>query len=233
MVRASGSMAISVALLSACQSGHGIQSAAQCPAWKNIDLSALPTNANNDPSDPRLEDIWSRWANEQNSIVWKTVSPTSSVHFITSPGGLTTDPTVREVVGRQSADGWEIYARSGTAPGWQEQSWTDWRAVRLTPRGNERLAAILGDPCLWLAPRFLEGEVRLLNGRGDARPDGPSTGYDVTQGNRRWGGWHFSWSAGPPGQLRSILLSEAFGLSEWVEDDIGPDGWFDWPSKSQ
>lgn len=233
MVKASWLMPISVALLSACHPGHDIQSAAQCPAWKNIDLSDLPTNLNNDPSDPFLEDIWSGWANEQNSIVWKTASPTASVHFITSPGGLTTDPTVREIVGRQSADGWEIYARSGTAPGGQGQRWTDWRTVRLTPRGSGRLTAILGDPCLWVAPRFLADEVRLLNGRGDARPDGPSTGYDVTQGNRRWGGWHFSWSVGPPGQLRSLLLSEAFGLPEWVEDDIGPDGWFDWPSKSQ
>lgn len=231
MVKASGLIAISVALLSACHQGRDIQSAAQCPDWKNIDLSALPTNLNNDPSDPLLEDIWSAWANEQNSIAWNTLSPTSSVHFITLPGGLTTDPTVREIVGRQSADGWEIYARSGTAPGWQEQRWTDWRSVQLTPRGKERLTAILEDQCLWSAPRFLDGEVRLLNGRGDARPDGPSTGYDVTQGNRRWGGWHFSWSVGPPGQLRSLLLSEAFGLPEWVEDDIGPDGWFDWPSK--
>lgn len=160
-----------------------------------------------------------------------SASPTSSVHFITWPGGLTTDPTVREVVGRQSADGWEIYARSGTAPGLQEQRWTDWRRVQLTPRGKKRLTAILEDQCLWSAPRFLDGEVRLLNGRGDARPDGPSTGYDVTRGNRRWGGWHFSWSVGPPGQLRSLLLSETFGLPEWVENDIGPDGWFDWPSK--
>ncbi|WGM31116.1 hypothetical protein KKHFBJBL_01356 [Brevundimonas sp. NIBR11] len=232
MVKASALVAVSLALLSACHRGPDIRSASQCPAWRNIDLASLPTHLNNDPDDGRWEDIRSEWANETHSIPWATRAPTASVRFTAFPGGLTTDPTVREVVGRQSADGWEIHARSGTAPGWQEQQWTDWRAVRLSPRGNRRLTALLADPCLWLAPRFLDSEVRLSNGRGDARPDGPTTAYDLTQGNRRWGGWHFSWSVGPPGQLRSLLLSEAFGLPEWVEDDIGPEGWFDWPPSS-
>ena len=233
MVRSSWLMAISLAFLSACHAGRDVQSAAECPAWKNIDFSHLPTHLNNDPDDPLLNDIWSAWANASNGIAWKTASPISSVHFITSPGGLTTDPVTREVLGRQSAGGWEIYARSGSAPGWRDQQWTDWRPVHLTPRGSDRLAAILRDPCLWVSPRFLETEVRLLSGRGDSRPDGPSTEYDVMQGNRRWGGWHISWSLGPPGQLRSLLLAEAFGLPEGVDADIGPDGWFDWPSNPQ
>lgn len=222
---------IGLALLSGCHPDGSVKAASQCPAWRNIDLSALPTHSNNDPDEPLLEDGWSAWANEPNGIAWKTVSPTSSVHFITTPGGLAIDPTVREVAGRQAASGWEIYARSGTAPGWQEQRWTDWRSVQLTPRGSERLNAILEDPCLWSAPRFLDQQVRLLNGRGDSRPDGPSTGYDLTRGNHSWGGWHFSWSVGPPGQLRSLLLAEAFQSAEWAEDDIGPDGWFDWPDE--
>jgi hypothetical protein len=219
-------IAVCVAVLSACHPGPGALPAAQCPTWENVDLGSLPTHLNNDPGDPLLEDIWAAWAAERSNIAWRTTSPASTVHFVTSPGGLSSDATEREVTGRRSAEGWEIYARSRTVP-LPPEPWSDWRAVRLSPQASQRLDAILGNPCLWSGPRFLDDEVRLLNGRYDSRPDGPSTSYDVAQGHRRWGGLHFSWSLGPPGQLRSLLLSEAFGLPEWVDEDIGPDGWFD------
>jgi hypothetical protein len=231
MMRTTFLLAVAAAMVSGCHSASTIVTPAQCPAWQNIDFSGLPTHLNDDPHDPLLENIWADWANTESGVVWGAGSPTSAVHFITSPGGLTTDPTVREIIGRQSPAGWEIYARSTPSNPAERPHWTDWRRVRLSSNGERKLTAILRDPCFWAAPRFLEGEVHLLNGRGDARPDGPSTGYDVTHGDRRWGGWHFSWSVGPQGQLRSLLLAEAFGLPEWVDDDIGPDGWFDWPSR--
>lgn len=215
-------LAAGAAMIAGCHSTPATVTPAQCPAWRNVDFSALPTHLNNDPLEPLLEDFWKGWANAENGIVWDVDDPISTVHFTTSPGGLTTDPTMREVAGRQTRAGWEIYARSTPANSPQELRWTEWRRVRLTPQGERKLDSILRDPCFWAAPRFLEGEVRLLNGRDDLRPDGPSTGYDVTHERQHWGGWHFSWSLGPQGQLRSLLLAEAFGLPEWVDEDIGP-----------
>lgn len=225
-------MAVGLTLVSACHSPTTALTPAQCPAWRSVDYSELPTHLNDDPLDPLLEGIWRNWADAESGVSWETAKPGAAVHFKTSPGALTTDPTEREVVGRRSLNGWEIYARSGTAPGWRKQEWTEWRRIRLTPQGDRKLTAILADPCLWVAPRFLDQQVRLVNRRGDARPDGPSTAYDLMQENRRWGGWHFSWSVGPQGQLRSLLLSEAFGLPESDGDEIGPDGWFNWPTES-
>lgn|GEM_PF-4666303 len=215
--------------VSGCRQATPTVTPEQCSAWQNIDYAALPTHLNDDPHDPLFEDVWKNWANTESGVSWSTHNPISTVHFVTSPGGLTMDPTIREVIGRQSAAGWEIYARSTPANSPQVLKWTDWRRVHLTSQGERSISSVLNDPCFWAAPRFLDGVVRLKNGRGDDRPDGPSTGYDVTYGNRRWGGWHFSWSIGPQGRLRSLLLAEAFGLPEWVDEDIGPNGWFDPP----
>lgn len=231
MMRLASVLVIGAVILSAWHPAPEEVTAKQCSAWRNIDFAGLPTHLNDDPQDPLLEDVWANWANGEAEIVWSADTPISILHFITSPGGLTTDPTVREVIGRQTPSGWEIYARSTPAhPPWQPQ-WTAWRRVVLTSQGARKLNSALADPCMWVAPRFLDGPVRLLNGRGDSQPDGPSTGYDVTHGERRWGGWHFSWSVGPQGRLRSLLLAESFGLPEQPEDSIGPDGWFDWPTR--
>jgi len=216
-------------IISACHPAPKQVTAGQCQSWRSIDFGGLPTHLNDDPQDPLFEDVWRKWAKEETGIEWGTSSPISTIHFITSPGGLTTDPTVREVIGRQAPSGWEMYARS-TPANPPEPQWTAWRRVILTSQGENKLNSTLADPCFWVAPLFLDGPVRLLNGRGDARPDGPSTGYDVMHRERRWGGWHFSWSVGPQGRLRSLLLAESFGLPEWPEDSIGPDGWFDWPN---
>jgi len=231
MIRKIALLTIGLSVVSGCGSVTNAVTPAQCSAWRNIDYSELPTHLNDDPLDPLIEDVWRKWADTDSGVSWSTDDPNSTVHFITSPGGLTTDPTIREIIGRRSAAGWELYARSSPANSPWRLSWTDWRRVRLTSRGEKSINAVLDDPCFWIAPRFLDGAVRLLNGRGDARPDGPSTGYDVTRGDQRWGGWHFSWSLGPQGQMRSILLAEAFGLPESVDDDIGPDGWFDWSNR--
>lgn len=224
-------LAAGLPLVSGCHSETAAVTPAQCPAWQNIDYAELPTHLNDDLNDPLLEDGWKHWADAESGVSWSIDNPISTVHFITSPGGLTSDPTTREIIGRQSAAGWEIYARSTPANSPGPLQWTEWRRVRLASQSEKRINAVLNDPCFWAAPRFLDGEVRLINGRGDSRPDGPSTGYDVRHNNRSWGGWHFSWSLGPQGQLRSILLAEAFGLPESVDDDIGPNGWFEWPDR--
>lgn len=231
MMRAITLSAIGLTMIVGCHSATTEVTPTQCPAWRNIDYSELPTHLNDDALEPLLEDIWKNWAETESGILWGADNPISTVHFTTSPGALTTDPTVREIIGRRSSAGWEVYARSASSASSQQLQWTDWRRVVLTTKGDRTLNSILADPCFWVAPRFLDGMVLLLNGRGDARPDGPSTGYDVTHGERRWGGWHFSWSVGPQGRLRSILLMEAFGLPEWSEDEIGPDGWFEWADR--
>ena len=200
----------------------------QCPAFQYVDRARMPTHLNNDPGEPLIEQLWSRWADERPDIAWSTPSPEATIHIDTMPPGMTGEPVEKEVVARQSSSDWEVHARSRSLSG-PLGPWTSWHSVRLSPASQARIATILRDPCLWSAPRILYDVVPLLNGRWDSRPDGPSTAYDVTSDGRRWGGRHFSWTVGPPARLRAILLHEAFGEPEWVEDDIGPDGWMDGP----
>jgi hypothetical protein len=218
------------ALISGCSPTPVSIDPKECPAWRSVDYSELPTHLNDDPQGPLLETLWKAWASEETSVSWSTDTPRSTIHFTTSAGGLTTDPTIREVIGRRGDSNWEIYARSTPIGPPHPTQWTAWRRVNLTASETLKLDSILADPCFWVAPRFLDGPVRLVNGRGDARPDGPSTGYDVTHGELAWGGWHFSWTVGPQGRLRLFLLAKAFGLQEWPEDKIDEEGWFDWPS---
>ncbi|MFS0711442.1 hypothetical protein [Brevundimonas phoenicis] len=217
-------LAILTVALSGCAQGE-TQRVSECSAFAHVDQAALPSHLNNDPADERLDAIWTRWTQDQPDIVWRTRVPDATVRFETSDG-MVEHPARREVAGRRSSDGWEIYARSSSLPG-PLVAWSPWVPVPLSPGAASRLDALLAEPCLWSAPRFLDGEVRLKNGRYDSRPDGPLTGYDVSEGGRRWGGWHFSWMVGAPGQLRGILLAEAFGLPEYPLDEIGPDGWID------
>lgn len=158
MMRLASALVMGAAILSACRPTADDVTAEQCPAWRNIDFAGLPTHLNDDPQDPLLEDVWENWANEETGIVWSTDAPISTVHFITSPGGLTTDPMVREVIGRQAPSGWEIYARSTPShPPWQPQ-WTGWRRVILTAQGQRKLNSTLADPCVWVAPAFWMGQ---------------------------------------------------------------------------
>lgn len=200
----------------------------QCPAFENVDRSRLPTHLNDDPDGLSLNTIWNDWAKEQYDIGWRTVAPNARLHVETRAGALMEGSGVRVVVGRRTLAGWEIYAREGASPAWAP-TWTPWREVRMSRAAQARIDAVLEDPCLWSAPRFLEQAVALKNGRYDARPDGPFNFYDVTSGSRRWGGMHFSWTVGAPARLRAILLSEIYGEPEFPGDEIGPDGWFDEP----
>lgn len=218
-------IACCVAMTTACSPKPASVSIAQCPAFRNIDLRALPTHLNNDPREPLLEDLLTTWNKGQASVPWRTSFPTATFHFRTYPG-LSSDPTAREVLGRRSGKGWEVYARSQTGP---DRPLTAWTPVRMSGEAEQKLAAILKDPCLWAAPRFIGDQVRLLNGRYDWRPDGPSTTYEVTYNGRRWSGWQFSWSLGPPGELRRLLLAESFGLPQHSLDEIDAHGWLDQP----
>ncbi|NBB64055.1 hypothetical protein GVN18_32840 [Pseudomonas sp. ODNR1LW] len=222
-------LATGAALVSGCNPTPVSIDPKECPAWRSVDYSKLPTHLNDDPQDPLFETIWTAWASEETGISWSIDTPQSTLHLRTAPGGLSTDPTVREVIGRGRNSSWEIYARSTPVGPPHPSQWTAWRRVNLTPSEAEKLNSILDDPCFWVAPRFLDGPVRLVNGRGDNRPDGPSTAYDVTHGERAWGGWHLSWTVGPQGRLQLFLLAKAFGLPEWPEDKIDDEGWFEWP----
>lgn len=220
-----GLLILALALLPACTPRPEPITAVQCPAWKNVDLRALPTHLNDEPNEPLLEDLLTGWIRHPDGTNWKPASPTAAIRFQTAPG-MGSDRDIREITAKRSTEGWEVYARAQDISG----PWTAWRPVRLSPQAGRRLDATLEDPCLWVSPRFLGDQVRLLNGRYDWRPDGPSTRYDITREGHRWSGWHFSWSVGPPGELRRVLLAEAFGLPEYALDEIDSQGWLDRPS---
>lgn len=88
------------ALISGCNPTPAPIDPKECPAWRSVDYSKLPTHLNDDLQNPLFETIWKAWASEDASVSWSTDTPHSTVHFRTSPGGLSTDPTVREVIGR-------------------------------------------------------------------------------------------------------------------------------------
>ena len=227
-VRSMALLALAAVAMSACHAPTLPTTPVQCPAWRNIDYSKLPLHINDDPLDPLYEDVWAEWADQDLSIDWITDHPTATVRIDADPGMMM--PRIgRQVAARQSRSGWEVYARSTSLESAERFRWSDWRRVRLSGDGERRLSQLLLDPCLWLAPRFMESEVALRNGGRVAQYDAPSTSYDVTRGDQRWGGVHRSWAVGPQGRLRSLLLKEAFGLPEWFNEDIGPEGWDDWP----
>ena len=219
-------LAVLTVALSNCTQGVTARVPA-CSAFAHVDRTALPSHLNNNPADERLDAIWTRWTQDQPKIAWRTRVPDATVRFETSDG-MVAHPARREIAGRRSSDGWEIYSRSSSLSG-PLVAWSPWAPVPLSARAASRLDALLAEPCLWNAPQFLDAEVRLKNGRYDSRPDGPLTSYDISVGGRRWGGQHFSWMVGAPGQLRGILLAEAFGLPEYPLDEIGPYGWIDKP----
>ncbi len=201
----------------------------QCPAFKSVDRSKLPIRQTDSaPNGPLLDHVWNEWANTDLGVTWRTQRPLAKVHVETVRGALSDrGPWARAVVGRRSAGGWEVYARekdNPTIPGW-----SPWREVQLSQEMQDRIDAVLADPCLWSAPRHLEQGVALKNGRYDLRPDGPFNYYDVTSGNRRWGGMHISWTAGTPGQLSIILMTAAYGDPAYEPDAIDSEGWLDSP----
>ncbi|MGV9007296.1 MAG: hypothetical protein ACOH1H_11225 [Brevundimonas sp.] len=194
-----------------------------CPAFRNIDQPRLPTRVNNDPQQPPLVDVWSSWAADTPEIPQPDADPDSTIRLSTVQM-MTSEPVEQAIAARHSAAGWEVFARARSMAG-PSGPWSPWRPLTLSTDAATRLSAVLDDPCLWSAPRFLPSEVPLLNGRYEARYDGPNTFYAVSSADRHWGGWHISWSLGAPGRIRAILMSQAFGGPEEVDEDIGPDGW--------
>ena len=224
-------LTVLIALFPATGAGIGpaTVSDVQCPTFEHIDWTKLPTHLLDDPDGTSFETIWNRWASAPPDIAWRTERPQATLHIETTRGALSDiGPGMRVVVGRRSSNGWEIYAREGEHPA--APAWTPWRDVQLSRSAQDRIDGVLADPCLWSAPRFLDQEVALRNGRYDARPDGPFNFYDVTSGSRRWGGMHLSWTVGAPARLRGVLLSAVYGEEEYPGDEIGPDGWLDQPS---
>ena len=199
-------------------------SASSCEAWTSIHPEYHPTHFNDDPADPLLEDLWKAWANGRSKLPIRVEGAAASIHLSTV-SGAPTGPEEKEVIAARSTTGWRAYARRRVF----SKPWGRWRLVRLSGVPSAEIDATLDDPCLWVAPRFLNNEIRLKNGRYDERPDGPSTMYDISSGSRHWGGWQLSWNVGPQAHLKSLLLSRAFGFPEVRPDTIGPNGWFDRP----
>jgi len=219
-----------LALPAGCAPGEAARGV-ECPAFAAVDRSAPPPHLNGDPSEERLETIWRRWVDATPEIAWRTTTPDATIRLSTQAGPLTAPtslPGLIEIVGRRGSHGWEIHVRSAPTQG-LPAPWTGWRAAPLTPSTARRLDAVLADPCLWEAPPFLNDAVKLKNGRYDSRPDGPSTLYDLSSGQRRWGGWQMSWTLGQPGALRNMLVADLFDTQDYPVDQIDPEGWLDAP----
>lgn len=193
----------------------------QCSAFRAVDRARLPTHLNDDPTEQSLETAWASWANAPLDVNWRTANPVASLRIWSSRAPLSTEDKAREVVARRSSSGWEAYARQNPDDPWGV--WSPWRRVELNDTVRSRIAALLADPCLWSAPRFMDAEIPLLGGGVDLRPDGPITGYDISVEGRRWGGLYFSPRLGPPAQLRAILFAAAFGEPEWTDGDVAPE----------
>lgn len=199
-----------------------------CAAFEQVDPNALPIFLPTISGNERFDEFWNRWRQDQPKIAWRTKAPDATVRFETSPG-MYPDRRFREVVGHRSGGGWEVYARSLDSSK-RRVRWSAWSSKSLSARGTQRLDSLLADPCLWQTPPFLNSKVKLRNGRYYAMPDGPSTRYDLSLGERRWGGWHISWTVGIPGQVQRLMLAEAFGLPEDPVDQIDPVGWLEEPA---
>jgi hypothetical protein len=222
----SAAIAVIALVLLGCKPSEMLREAS-CPAFAYIDRAALPTHLNDDPADVSFDALWTGWSQQLPDIAWRTRTTDAAIRLETSDGWVQ-HRVRREVAARRSSQGWEVYARSSSLAD-PVPSWSDWVLVRISNSTASRLDALLTDPCLWSAPRYLHGVVRLKNGRYDSRPGGPTTLYEVTAGKQRWGGMQVSWTVGAPGALRGALLSEAFKIPDHALDEIGPNGWLEKP----
>lgn len=226
-MRGAGLSLALVLLLTGCAPGEAAR-AANCPAFADVDRTAPPPHLNGDPAEERLDAIWRRWAGTTPEVGWRTTGPEATFRLSTDTG-MTAEPRIWEIAGRRGPAGWEVHTRTAliSTP---MMTWSPWQPATLSSEATRRLDALLANPCLWEAPAFLDAEVKLKTGRYDSRPDGPSTLYDLTVGERRWGGWHLSWTVGEPGAIRNLLLAELFDQPEYPVDHIGPEGWLDAPT---
>lgn len=228
-MRGAGLSLTLVLLLGGCAPGEAARGV-ECQAFATVDRTPPPPppHLNRDPAEERLETIWRRWADAPPEIAWRTTAPTATIRLNTDTG-MTAEPRTWDITGRRGQAGWEVHTRTASRSA-STLTWTPWRSATLSPETVRRLDAALADPCLWDAPPFLDAEVKLKNGRYDSRPDGASTLYDLSVGERRWGGWHISWTVGEPGILRNLLLADLFDRPNYPVDQIGPKGWLDAPS---
>lgn len=220
-MRGAGLSLALVLLLTGCAPGESARGV-ECQAFDAVDRNAPSPRLNDEPDEELLETIWKRWADAEPQLVWRSANPDATIRLSSAPG-MELHPTHREVVARRAGGRWEVHARSG-GTAYPHIDWDDWAEKPLSPRGTARLNALLSNPCLWNAPPFLNAIVKLKNGRHDFRPDGPSTMYAITNGAKHWGGWQLSWTVGAPGEMRNLLLAEAFGLEDYPVDQIDPVG---------
>jgi hypothetical protein len=198
-----------------------------CTEFEQVDPNAEPINVLTPSGDEPIEVAWDRWRRDEPKVAWRTETSDATIRFETAPG-MHPDRRIREVVGRRSEGGWEVYARSLDGAK-RRARWSAWSSKALSAQGTQRLNALLADPCLWQTPPFLRSLVKLRNGHHVERHHGPSTRYDLSSGEQRWGGWHIVWRVGIPGQVLELLLAETFRFPEVPIDQIDPVGWLEEP----
>lgn len=163
--------------------------------------------------DEDWEQSWKNWVREAPRKPWRGSPPTDWFRLY-SADGFVPRQKLREVFGRRDGASWTLYARLSRPGG----AWSSWRRITLPATRSARLTAAFEQPCLWTAPRYLVGEIPLKDGRSALNPDGPLTLFDLHAGDRAWGEVQVSWMLGEPGNLRAIVLAEAFGLPEYRDD---------------
>lgn len=195
---------------------------AACPAFRHINPERLPRHLNDDPNDALLASMLDDWLSHPPVPPWPDQDFDAQI-VISTDDGYTLELMRREVVARRRQGVWQVSGRSRSMKQGTDR-WSEWRRKPVSPGNSERLSEILTDECLWNAPRFIDQLIPLRNGAYAASFDSPSNTYDVQGPDRRWNGHHSFWTLGPPGRLRSILVSEAFGLPEWTNEDVPEQG---------
>jgi hypothetical protein len=158
-----GSAAIAVATFTffGCARSDVVREAS-CPAFAHVDRAALPTHLNDDPADDSFDAVWTRWSQRRPDLAWRERTTDAAIRLETTDG-MVSHPARREVAARRSSQGWEVYARSSRLAG-PAIAWSAWVPVKISASTASRLDTLLTDPCLWSAPQYLDGMVRLKNG---------------------------------------------------------------------
>ncbi|RZJ97492.1 MAG: hypothetical protein EON88_02795 [Brevundimonas sp.] len=187
-----------------------------CPAFETVDRRFSPVHLNDDASEPRYDEVWERWARDPLPASAVSSTPAAFIHIDSTAPVLSSDDGY-EIVARRFGAEWEVHGRSiGSG-----RDYGLWRRLVLSASVGAQMDAVLGDPCLWSAPRFLDTYMRLKDGRTDMMTDGPMTFYDIRVGQRRWGGLHVSRQISPPWRLRALMFHDLFGLPLGGEPNIG------------
>lgn len=95
----------------------------------------------------------------------------------------------------------------------------------VSPATAEQLDRLLGERCLWSAPRMIPEWIRLKTGKWSECHHGAIDTLEVRVGGRRWSGAQMCRNFGPPGAITLALLNELEpGYGGRVETDLWP-----WP----